>query len=301
MWYYSLNQYLREQFGEKIYKLALRGGTTCPNRDGTVGNRGCLFCSAGGSGDFAAPADRPLSEQIDYAKQLVRKGNAKRFIAYFQAYSNTYGPLPELRKRYGEALSYPEIAGLSIATRPDCLPPETIELLVSLQQTKPIWVELGLQTIHPQTADYIRRGYPLSCYDSAVRQLCSTGVHIVVHVILGLPGETKEQMLETIRYVGKSGVQGIKLQLLHVLRGTDLAADYQKGFFQTLSQEDYIDILLDCLEELPPSMVIHRLTGDGPKSLLLAPLWSGDKKRVLQAIRAEMVRRDLTQGSRWHS
>lgn len=281
----SLNQYCKETFGEKLYKLSLNGGMTCPNRDGTLDDRGCIFCSAGGSGDFAPAATLPLEEQIAQAKARVApKFRGSRYIAYFQAYTNTYAPVERLKRLFEPVIQRPDIAALSIATRPDCLPEDVLALLEALNQIKPVWVELGLQTIHPRTAAYLRRGYPLDCYDRAVRELNARGIHVITHVILGLPGEERAQMLETVDHVVQVGSGGIKLQLLHVLEGTDLAEDYRAGRFSVLTLEEYVELVAACVRRLPPEMVVHRMTGDGPKRLLLAPLWSGDKKRVLNAL-----------------
>ena len=251
----TLNQYCKKTFGEKLYKLSLNGGMTCPNRDGTLGDRGCIFCSAGGSGDFAPAADLPLEEQIAQAKARIA----------------------------------PKFRG-----SPDCLPEEVLDLLGELNHLKPVWVELGLQTIHPKTAAYIRRGYDLPCYDRAVRELNARGIHVVTHVILGLPGESRQQMLETVDYAAQSGSGGIKLQLLHVLEGTDLAEDYRAGKFTVMTLEEYVALVSACVRRLPEDMVLHRMTGDGPKRILLAPLWSGDKKRVLNALNRALAqeRRD---------
>ena len=297
MYYRSLNAYLRETFGCKVYKLALSAGCTCPNRDGTIGTRGCIFCS--GSGEFAASAALPVAEQITRAKRLVaaKAGPEARYIAYFQDYSNTYAPADTLRPLFMAAIEQPEICALSIATRPDCLLPEILALLSELRKKKPVWVELGLQTIHPATAHYIRRGYPLSVFDSAVRQLKVLDIHVIAHMILGLPGETPEMMVQTARYIGQSGADGIKLHLMHVLSGTDLAADYSAGIFETMPLDEYISVLEACLRVLPRSMVIHRMTGDGAKRSLIAPLWSADKKRVLNAINRRFLSDDLEQGS----
>ena len=296
--YYSLNRYLRETFGEKVYKLTQDGGKTCPNRDGTLDTRGCIFCSAGGSGDFAEGRCASVSEQIEKAKARIRgKSDAAKFIAYFQSYTNTYAPVEYLESLFSEAIEEECVAALSIGTRPDCLPEEVIGLLARLNQIKPVWVELGLQTIHEETARYIRRGYPLPVYEDALRRLKAAGITVIVHVILGLPGESREMMLATIDYLGgKHRPDGIKLQLLHVLEGTDLATEYRAGKFQTMEMEEYWDILFACLERLPPDMVIHRLTGDGPKRSLLDPLWTGDKKRVLNSMNRELQRRDIWQG-----
>lgn len=295
--YYSLDAFLHEQFQEKVYKAALDAGFTCPNRDGTAGERGCIFCSAGGSGDFAGDRRLPVSLQLEQQIRRIRSRRpVKKFIAYFQAFTNTYGPAEKLEALYREALSCPEVAALSIATRPDCLPPPVVGLLARLNREKPIWVELGLQTIHEKTAAYIRRGYPLSCFEEAVKSLRAAGLDIIVHVILGLPGETGEQMLDTIRFLNRLPIRGIKLQLLHVLAGTDLAEDYEKGYFRVLAREEYIELLIHCLEELRPDIVIHRLTGDGPKKLLIAPQWSSAKRSVLNTLHHEMALRRTWQG-----
>ncbi len=351
--YYTLNQYLKKRFGQKVYKLALDGGMSCPNRDGTLGHGGCIFCSAGGSGEFAIKAagrengddsgtlkiiPGSVTAQIEQAKaKICQKTNAALFIAYFQSYTNTYASVEYLRQIFTEAISHPQVAVLSIATRPDCLPPEVIQLLKELNQIKPVWIELGLQTIHERTAQYIRRGYQLSCYENAIKQLRKAGIEVITHVILGLPGESKEDMTETIRYLARKAeepwgsentqnqslmqaaesrenkddtktfippaaaymTQGIKLQLLHVLEGTDLAEDYQKGTFQSLTMEEYLDILFTCLQNLPPETIIHRITGDGPKNLLIAPTWSTNKKNVLNTIRREMKQRNIVQGQEY--
>ena len=299
--YYSLNRYLRETFGEKVYKLALDGGMTCPNRDGTLDSRGCIFCSAGGSGDFAEGRCGTVSAQIERAKKRIRaKTDAAKFIAYFQSYTNTYAPVEYLERLFTGALADPSVAALSIGTRPDCLPDEVVQLLSRLNRVKPVWVELGLQTIHTDTARYIRRGYDLSVYEDALHRLKAAGLTVIVHVILGLPGEDREKMLATIDYLGgEHRPDGIKLQLLHVLEGTDLAEDYRAGRFRTMEMAAYFDILFECLERLPPDMVIHRLTGDGPRRLLLAPLWTANKKRVLNELNRELARRDIRQGRRY--
>ena len=296
MYYNSLNENLKARFGQKIYKLTLDGGMTCPNRDGTLGTRGCIFCS-GGSGAFAARG-KTVAEQIEAAKARVSgKIKSGKYIAYFQSYTNTYADVGYLRKIFTQAAEHPDIAALSVATRPDCLEEEKTELLAELSKVKPVTVELGLQTVHEQTARYIRRGYPLSVYDEAVRALHARGISVITHQILGLPGETPEMMVETARYIGRSGAEGIKLHLLHILAGTDLAADYAAGEFETLSLDAYITLLEACLRVLPREMVIHRLTGDGAKRDLLAPGWSGDKKRVINEIRRRFLADDLEQGS----
>ena len=280
-----LNEYLRSRFGCKVYKLSLSADVTCPNRDGRLDTRGCIFCSAGGSGDFAADRHKPIAEQMEEAKARVRAKNRNgKYIAYFQSFTGTYAPVSYLRKIFTEAMRPEDIVALSVATRPDCLGPEVLALLSELNRTKPVWVELGLQTIHERTARYIRRGYPLEVYDRAVKELKEAGMEVIVHVILGLPGESAEDMLETVRYVAASGADGIKLQLLHVLRGTDLADDYYAGKVPVMSLEEYTDLLCRVVKEIPDEMVIHRLTGDGPKKLLIAPAWSADKKNVLNTI-----------------
>ncbi len=285
----TVNEYCRRTFGEKLYKLSLNGGMTCPNRDGTCGDRGCIFCSAGGSGDFTPDASLPVSRQIEEAKARVAgKFGGGRYIAYFQAYTNTYAPVEKLRELFTEVIERPDIAVLSIATRPDCLGDGVADLLKELNGVKPVWVELGLQTVKPETVEYIRRGYATEVYDEAVEKLNACGIHTVTHVILGLPGETRGDMLETVRHAVRCGTRGIKLQLLHVLEGTDLAEDYRAGKFRTLTPEEYVSILKDCVALLPEDTVVHRLTGDGPKKILIAPLWSGDKKRVINLIKREL-------------
>ena len=293
----SLNDDLRERFGEKLYKLTLNGGCTCPNRDGTLGTRGCIFCSEGGSGEFAASPQLSIQEQIEDGKRrLAGKRPVKKYIAYFQAYTNTYAPVEHLRRVFTEAISCPEIAVLSIATRPDCLGEEVLELLEELNRRKPVWVELGLQTIHAKTASFIRRGYPLPVFDRAVKELEARGIEIIVHTILGLPGETADMMLDTMRYVNSTPAAGIKLQLLHILKHTDLADYYQHTGFHILTMNEYVDLVIRCLEVCRPDLVIHRLTGDGPKDLLIAPEWSQAKRQVLNTIQKELKRRNTFQG-----
>lgn len=283
--YKSLNQYLKERFGTKVYKIALSSGCTCPNRDGTVGVGGCIFCADTGSGDFAQSATLPIKEQIQLAKEKVAsKNKGGKYIAYFQSFTNTYGSVEFLEPKFLEAMEDDEVVAVSIATRPDCLPEEILDMLSRLNAIKPVWVELGLQTIHPQTAEYIRRGYSLEVYDKAVKDLHAIGVEVITHVIIGLPGETKEDMLQTVRYVVESKAEGIKLQLLHVIEGTDLAKDYEAENFNTLTMEEYLQIIKACVDLIPETMVIHRLTGDGNKKTLIAPLWSADKKRVLNEL-----------------
>ncbi len=285
MEYLSFNKYLKDKFGQKVYKISLDGGFTCPNRDGKTGTRGCIFCSKGGSGDFAESREMSITEQIENGKKRVEKKiKSGKYIAYFQAFTNTYAPVEILRQKYEEAINHPDIVALSIATRPDCLGDDVLRLLDEMNKIKPVFVELGLQTIHQKSAKYIRRGYDLSVYDKAVRDLKKIGVKVVVHVILGLPNESENDMLETVKYVCESGANGIKLQLLHVIDGTDLAKDYEKGLFKTLEFDEYVNLIVKCVKIIPKDIVIHRLTGDGAKKDLIAPLWSADKKRVLNAI-----------------
>ena len=275
------------------------GGFTCPNRDGTLGSRGCSFC-LGGSGSFAEGKCSSVTEQIELAKRRVEKKNPSgRYIAYFQSYTGTYAPAERLNALFGEAIAHPDIAAISVGTRPDCLPPEVIELLARLNKIKPVWVELGLQTIHEKTAERIRRGYPLSVFDDAVKRCKASGLYTVVHMIIGLPGETPEMAAQTAAYIGKSGADGIKLQLLHVLRGTDLADEYAAGLFDVMSMEEYISALEECVRQLPPQTTIHRLTGDGDKKYLVAPLWSADKKRVLNEVNAAFRRDNVIQGEHY--
>lgn len=284
MQYTTLNSYLKERFGTKVYKLSLDGGFTCPNRDGTVGTGGCIFCSKGGSGDFAENRKLSITSQIENAKDKVsKKINDGKYIAYFQAFTGTYAPVERLKAIYYEAINHPDIVALSVGTRPDCLGDEVLALLEEINTVKPVFIELGLQTIHKKSAQYIRRGYSLEVYDEAVERLHSIGINVVTHLILGLPNESKEDMLQSVEYVCRV-TDGIKLQLLHVLRDTDLARDYAMGKFDTLSLEAYTDIIKSCVEIIPPNVVIHRLTGDGAKKDLIAPLWSADKKNVLNTI-----------------
>jgi len=298
--YHSLDYALKVEFGEKVYKAALNGGFTCPNRDGKLGTRGCIFCSAGGSGDFAAPSGLSITEQINTAIEGVgRKTNAEKFIAYFQAFTNTYGPIEKMRRLFTEAISHPQIAILSVATRPDCLSVKVLELLSELNQIKPVWVELGLQTIHEDTARWMRRGYELPVFDDAVKRLRDRGITVIVHVILGLKGETKQMILDTVRYLNNMDIQGVKLQLLHVIEGTDLAMEYRAGDLPVFTREEYVDLVIDCLEHLSPEIVVHRLTGDGPSDLLVAPLWSRRKREVLNLIHHEMKVRSGYQGKRY--
>lgn len=303
MIYYSLNNYLKETFGEKVYKISIDAGFTCPNRDGTLGTGGCIFCSGSGSGDFASSRSLSITEQIESGKARViakMPEGKHKFIAYFQAFTNTYAPVDTLRKIYMEAINHPDIVAISIATRPDCLPDEVLDLIREINEIKPVWVELGLQTIHEDTAKYIRRGYELSVYENAVKRLNALDVHIVTHVILGLPGENKERIHETVRYVvslsdtlAGNHPMGIKLQLLHIIKGTDLASEYEVGNVRVLEMDEYVDLIADCIEIIGEKLVIHRMTGDGDKKTLIAPLWSGDKKRVLNALNKAISHREF--------
>lgn len=304
--YHSLDYEMKRRFGTKVYKIALEGGMTCPNRDGTIGTGGCIFCSAGGSGDFAVPlqgaagmTEESVHRQIDLAiSRISRKMGSSpgAYIAYFQSYTNTYAPVSYLRQLFTAAILHPEIRVLSIATRPDCLQEEVLDLLEELNQIKPVWIELGLQTIHPDTARLIRRGYELDCFTDAKNRLRRRGLEVIVHVILGLPGEDRTQMLETVSWLGSNDIQGIKLQLLHILKGTDLALLYEQTPFPVMSMEEYLDLVIDCVSLLPPEIVIHRITGDGPKNLLIAPLWSANKRLVLNTLTRRFQERGITQG-----
>lgn len=295
--YFSLDYYIKQKFGEKLYKLPLNAGCTCPNRDGTLGTRGCIFCSRGGSGDFVPSSALSVTLQIEQAKKLVeKKHTGSSYIAYFQAYTNTYAPLEHLRAVFFEAVSHPDIKVLSIATRPDCLGGEVLHLLEELNQIKPVWVELGLQTIHEKSADFIRRGYSLPVFHRAAASLRARQIETIVHVILGLPGEDFPMMLDTIGYLNQMDIQGIKLQMLHILKDTDLADYYEAHPFSILSMEEYFDILGQCISHLRPDIVLHRLTGDGPKPLLIAPQWSRYKRHVLNQMQSYLKRNDIWQG-----
>lgn len=277
-----LSDHYREKFGCKVYKLSLDGGFTCPNRDGTLGKRGCIFCGGDGSGAFAERCCESIDVQLERAKLRVQdKNKGGKYIAYFQSFTNTYAPVDTLRKLYYEAIGPEYIVGLAIGTRPDCLGEDVIALLAEINARKPVSVELGLQTVHEETARYIRRGYDTEVYFDAVKRLKAAGIEVVTHIILGLPGETSDMMLETTRQAVTAGTDGVKFHMLHVLRGTDLAKDYEAGKFDVFSLEEYGEVLKRCIDLLPAHMVIHRITGDGAKKDLMAPLWSGDKKRVL--------------------
>lgn len=292
MEYISLSQALKKQFGTKVYKISLTSGCTCPNRDGKISYGGCTFCSEGGSGDFAAPFS-PIEEQIKVAKEKVNgKFSSKiaeedrKYIAYFQSYTNTYGDVERLEEVYKKAISYDEIVALSIGTRPDCIDEKVLKMLDRLNKIKPVWVELGLQTIHDETAKKINRGYKLETFEETYRKLKNIGVTVIVHVILGLPGENEEKILQTIDYLAnlRPTLDGVKLQLLHVLKGTKMGEEYLKEPFKVFTLEEYTELVVKCLKHLPKETIIHRITGDGPKKLLIAPLWSGNKKVVLNAL-----------------
>lgn len=300
--YYAFDEYCKRVYGEKVYKIAVNIGCTCPVRDGTIHSDGCIFCSAGGSGEFAAAGSgsTDLTAQLEEGKERIHeKYNGHKFIAYFQPYTNTYGDPDYLRACYLSALSDEEVVGISIATRPDCLDPEICEVLSEVHAAFPeksLWIELGLQTIHPETIQYIRRGYDNSVFEDALHKLHRMQIPVIVHVILGLPGEDRSHMLSTIEYLNTFPIFGIKLQLLHVLVDTDLAKDYSERKFETLTRAEYISLLIDCLEHLSPEIVIHRLTGDGPRNLLIAPTWSTDKKNLLNQLLQEMKRLESYQG-----
>ena len=305
---------MQDTYREKLYRLSLNGGMSCPNRDGTLGTGGCIFCSEGGSGDFASDGMFSISEQIAHAKTRVQgKFKGSHYIGYFQSFTNTYGPVDYLERLFSETLQSPEIRLISIATRPDCVGKDVADLLCRLREKewplqtedgicytrKDIWVELGLQTIHEETAALIHRGYPLSIFEDTYRRLQAAKIPCIVHVILGLPGETKTDMLATIDYLAEKQISGIKLQLLHILRNTQLAELYESNPFPIFEMDEYISFLSECLEHLPATTVIHRLTGDGPKNLLIAPLWSGDKKRVLNTLNSYLKEHDIRQGKQY--
>ncbi len=298
MYYRDLNTYYREKFGRKIYKLSLDGGFTCPNRDGTVDTRGCIFCSDSGSGEFAEKPCGSITLQLEKAKRLVEQKNRDgKYIAYFQSFTNTYGSTDYLRRLYFEAIAPDYIVGLSVATRPDCLSDEVLALLCEVNRIKPVTVELGLQTSNDTTAKLIRRGYKTEVFDNAVKRLKSVGIETVAHIIIGLPNETEKDVYKTVKHVGLLGIDGVKLHLLYIIEGTDLAELYKQTGIKVLSLEEYTGILENCIRLLPRTTVIHRLTGDGAKKSLIAPLWSADKKRVLNYIKRRFSEDNLEQGS----
>ena len=298
MYYNSLNSYLQKRFGTKIYKLSISSGLSCPNRDGTLSTMGCIFCSNGGSGDFATSPMLSVTEQIEQAKRRVsKKIKDGKYIAYFQSFTNTYGSIDYLRDIFTEAITHPDIVALSIGTRPDCLGDDVLLLLDELNHIKPVWVELGLQTIHETTANAINRGYPLSTFDKAVTNLSRINIDLIVHLIIGLPSETREDIINSVKYVTSMDIAGVKLQLLHILKNTPLEKEYLLNPFKVLSMEEYVDLIAECLTYIPKDIVIHRLTGDGPKSLLVEPKWSGNKKSVLNYMNKRFIELDLQQGS----
>lgn len=298
MRYNSLNNYLRNKFGKKVYKISIDGGFTCPNRDGKISTGGCIFCSAKGSGDFATSKSLSITQQIEQGKERVRsKTKDNSFIAYFQAFTNTYAPIDVLESKFTEAINHKDIVALSVATRPDCVDDNVLMLLEKLNKIKPVWVELGLQTIKESSVDYIRRGYENSVYVDTATKLRNIGIEVITHIILGLPNENKLDMLRSVDFACKYS-NGIKLQLLHILKGTDLLKDYENSKFNALTMERYIDILCDAVSIIPKNVVIHRLTGDGDKKILVAPLWSGNKKVVLNTINKTFEERNIIQGSK---
>ena len=298
--YYSLDFYLKNTYGEKLYKIALDGGMSCPNRDGTLGTGGCIFCSAGGSGDFAGNRNVSIKEQLHSGKALVeKKHSGSSYIAYFQAYTNTYAPVSYLEKIFMEAIEEPDVQILSIATRPDCLSDDILNLLKRLNHIKPVWIELGLQTIHKSSSDFIRRGYDLDVFEKAVYDLKKIGISVIVHTILFLPNETREMMQETISYLNNMPIDGIKLQLLHILEHTDLADYYRSNPFKLPTMDEYIETLGCLISYIRPDIVIHRITGDGPKSILIEPKWTGNKRHVLNSIQKYLKDSDIWQGKEY--
>lgn len=295
--YHTLNYELRNTFGEKVIKLSLDGGFTCPNRDGTVGNRGCIFCGEEGSGEFAASRYLSIKEQINEQKKLISgKWDKGKYIAYFQNFTNTYSSYEDLKHKYYEALSQEGIVGLAIATRPDCLGEEILNLLEEINQKTYLWVELGLQTIHEKSANFIRRGYSLDVYERAIEELKKRNIKVVTHLIFGLPNESREDILESVKYVARTGTWGVKFHLLYIQKGTDLYNYYIKNPFPLMNRDEYISLVVDALELLPENIVVHRVTGDGKKELLYEPRWSLDKLRVLSGIDRELKIRDSYQG-----
>lgn len=298
--YHTLNYFLREKFGEKVFKISLDGGFTCPNRDGKISTGGCVFCSARGSGDFAGDRKISIASQFDEVKEMMsHKWKSGKYIAYFQAYTNTYAPIEELRKKYNEAIANEGVVALAIATRPDCLDEDVLDLLEEMSKKLYIWVELGLQTSNDETAKRINRGYMLNVFDKAVKDLKSRNIDTVAHVIFGLPGETKEDMINTIDYIAHSGIQGIKIHLLHLMKNTKLVEEYEAGNLKFLSQEEYIDIITESISRLPENMIVHRLTGDAPRNELIGPMWSLKKWEVLNAIDKALMENDIYQGKNY--
>ena len=298
--FHNLNYFLRNKFGEKVFKISLDGGFSCPNRDGTISNGGCLFCSERGSGDFAGDRDFSISRQFNDIKTMMsKKWKSGKYIAYFQAYTNTYAPIDILKQKYEEALKQDGVVALAIATRPDCLGDEVLDLVEEINKKFYVWVELGLQTCNDETARKINRGYKLEVFEDAIKRLKERNIDFVVHSIFGLPGETKEDMLKTVEYIAHSGAQGVKFHLLHLMKGTPLVKLYERGELEFLEEEDYIDLLCKSVEMLPQEMVIHRLTGDAPRDLLIGPMWSLKKWEILNAIDRTMEENDVYQGKKF--
>lgn len=299
--FYSYNRFLKEYFGEKIYKICLDGGFTCPNRDGTLSTGGCIFCSEGGSGEYSENAALSIPEQLSIGKkQTAAKYQGQKYIAYFQAFTNTYGPVKRLRSLYEQAIAPEEIVGLAIGTRPDCLSPDILDLLEEFNQRKPVFLEMGLQTCHDKSARFLNRGYETGVFTDAVRACAQRGIRTTAHLILGLPGESREMLLETIDYINSLPIGGVKLSMLYILKNTKLAKIYETNPFPVFTLESYVDCLIDCIEQLRPDIVIERITGDGPGNLLIAPQWSLHKRYVLNTINKELKRRDSFQGKHWN-
>ena len=295
--YHSLNYFLRNKYGEKIYKIPLDGGFTCPNRDGKVAKGGCTFCSSNGSGDYAGERMKSISEQFDNIKDMMnKKWKDGKYIAYFQAYTNTYAPINELREKYEEAISKEGVMALAIATRPDCINEEVLDLIEEMNKKVYTWVELGLQTIHDKTAESFNRGYNLETFDKSMEMLKKRNIDTVVHCIFGLPKETKEEMLQTVDYIAHSGAKGIKFHLLHLMKNTNMVKDYENGNLKFLSKEEYIDLVCEGVSRIPQDMIVHRLTGDAPRDLLIGPMWSLNKWEVLNAIDKALEDNDIYQG-----
>lgn len=297
--YHTLNHFFRERFGEKVFKISLDAGFTCPNRDGRISTGGCIFCSSRGSGDFAGTA-RDLTEQFYEVKRMMnKKWKTGKYIAYFQAYTNTYAPADILREKYYSVIGLEDVVGIAIATRPDCLPGDVLELLEEINERTYLWVELGLQTIHEKTARLINRGYALEEYIASVRELKKRNIEVVTHGILGLPGESRKDMLQTVDFIANTGTQGIKLHLLHLLKDTRLAEMHSHGELRMMSMDEYVETVVDCIERIPEEMVIHRITGDGPRDTLIGPKWSLKKFEVINAIEHLLMDRDTWQGKKY--
>ncbi|MGE5630829.1 MAG: TIGR01212 family radical SAM protein [Caulobacteraceae bacterium] len=297
--YHTLNYYLREKFGEKVFKISLDAGFTCPNRDGRVSTGGCVFCSARGSGDFTGTSKNLIEQFYEVKKMMNKKWKSGKYIAYFQAYTNTYADVGTLREKYYSILELEDVVGIAIATRPDCLPEDVLELLEEINSKTYLWVELGLQTVHDKTSKLINRSYDLDVYINSAKELRKRNIEVVTHVILGLPGENREEMLQTVDFVANSGTQGIKLHLLHLLKNTRLVDMHARGEFRLMELDDYVEIIADCIERIPQEMVIHRITGDGPRDTLVGPLWSLKKFEVINAIDHLLMDRDTWQGKKF--